>query len=413
MSFIQRISRYFDINGQNSLRFKPINEWPKNQSTCMSFFIFCPNHQKIAVCDNIESYGELIVWLPHICLSPDFKKRMTAEDGICLILSDGDSRLFAKYKEKKPFDINVSGVALNLMQTKYGFTRFMCFTRLHSDNPVLQCYRKTSRIIWLSSEYFPKDFTDIAGHSVVYINSIYNNLDEMMNEIRIIQTIYDQRLPEFISNYSIDAEPVYQEHLILKYFNIEEKQIELFLMDFIEHCFPHMSMTFPSFKTYLKKYSFVESEKCLRRMFYSFAQYYDRSTILIEGTLLIGLAFLDIECLPYECRIKFVFHYYDFDRDRYLSEEEFREMVRDIDTNQSQEVIERVVSDNMLLNESEKGISLHEFQFRVQHNWLEGTDRLCRFDFPFLRKILSDLENRKKSGLKKRLNQYFRRLLND
>ena len=88
-------------------------------------------------------------------------------------------------------------------------------------------------------------------------------------------------------------------------------------------------------------------------------------------------------------------------------------MVRDIDTNQSQELIERVVSDNMLLNESEKGISLQEFLFRVEENWLERTDMLCRFDFPILRKILSDLENREKSGFKKLLNQYFRLLSNN
>ena len=71
-------------------------------------------------------------------------------------------------------------------------------------------------------------------------------------------------------------------------------------------------------------------------------------------------------------------------------------MVRDIDTNQSQEVIERVVSDNMFMNESEIGMTFEEFFFPVRANWLEGTDRLCRFDFPILRKILSDFENKEK-----------------
>ena len=88
-------------------------------------------------------------------------------------------------------------------------------------------------------------------------------------------------------------------------------------------------------------------------------------------------------------------------------------MVRDIDTNQSQEEIERVVSDNMFMNESEKGMKFEEFYFRVREDWLEGTDELCRIDSRILSKILSDLENKEKSGFEKRLNQYFRRLLND
>ena len=78
----------------------------------------------------------------------------------------------------------------------------------------------------------------------------------------------------------------------------------------------------------------------------------------------------------------------------------------DIDTNQSQEEIERVVSDNMFINESEKGMTFEEF-FRVNENWLEGTDRLCRFDFPILRKILSDLEIKEKMFSKKASKSIF------
>ena len=82
-------------------------------------------------------------------------------------------------------------------------------------------------------------------------------------------------------------------------------------------------------------------------------------------------------------------------------------MVTDIDTNQSQDVIERVVSDNMLLNESEKGISLQEFQSRVEENWLVGTDELFRFVFEILKKILLDLENKEKSGFKRSFETIF------
>ena len=418
MSCIQRISRYFGITGQKSFRLKPINECPKNKMVfdCMSYFIFCPKHRNIAICDDIDSRRELAVGLPQIYLSPDYNKRMTAEDGICLILSDGDSRLFSKYKEQKPFDTNVSIViVLHLMRVKCGFTRFICFTRLHSNNPEFQCCRKTSRIIWSNLEYLAKDLTDISGYPIRLMNC-YEAFENWMNRIRINQEFYDMILPGFIARYSMKNEPEYQEQQILKLFNITKKQIELFFIDFIEHCFPSISMTFHSFKTYLKKYGFVWCEKNLRRMFYGF--FYDSiqftGVCLVEGELLIGLSFLDNDCPSYVCRLRFVFRFYDFDRDGYLSEEELREMVRDIDTNQSQEVIERIVLDNTLLNGSPKGMTFEEFYTRVEENWLEGTHGLCRFDFPLMKKIISDLEkNKEKSGFKENLNQYFQRSLNN
>ena len=414
MSFIQRISRYFVELGRKSIRFKPINKCPKKRKIFdeMAFYIFCTKHKKIAVCDNIERHKELTIGLPYIYLSPDLKNRMTAEDGVSLILSDGDSRLFAKYKEERPFDTNtLEAFAFQLIQTKFGFTRFVCLVGLHSDNPVLQCCRKTSRIIWLNAEYFPKDFTNILGD---FLKSTID-FEKLMNDIRMEYGIYSVLCPPFIPSYSIDGESEYDEHNILKSFDVTEKQIEFFFFDFIEHCFPAIYMTFLPFKTYLKEYGFVESEKCLQRMFYGFALHLINpdDIALLEGDLLIGLAFLDNGCPSYECRLEFVFRYYDFDRDGYLSEEEFKEMIRDIDTNQTQEVIERIVLDNTLLNGSPNGMTFEEFYFGVREGWLEGTDRLCRFESQILGKILSDLKNREKSGFKKRLNQYFRRLFND
>ena len=85
---------YFKNIGGKSLRLKPINKCPKNMKRfdCMSYFIFCPKHQKIAVCDNCEIQRELAVWLPFIYLSSDIKHRFTELEGLSLILSDGDSK---------------------------------------------------------------------------------------------------------------------------------------------------------------------------------------------------------------------------------------------------------------------------------------------------------------------------------
>ena len=116
----------------------------------------------------------------------------------------------------------------------------------------------------------------------------------------------------------------------LKSLEITKKQIELFLFDYIEHCYPTLFMSFVSFEDYLRKYSeFRFEDKWLRRVFNGYADHSNEcgSRIFLDDLLLI-LAFLDYDCPSYECRLEFVLHYYDLDRDGYLSEEEFREMVR-------------------------------------------------------------------------------------
>ena len=400
--------------GEKSFRLKPLNKWRKNETVLhiISYFIFCPKHQKIAICDNPNIHREIAVYVPFIYLSPNIKHRLTELEGLSLILSDGDSKLMAKYKEERPFDTNISYLKRDYSRySKIVFSNFWCFARLHSDNPILQCCRKTSRILWMSAEDFRNDDINCMWSPL----SKTNKLDSFFNRIRIFTRVSESPFLSWTKNYHLKDEPHTQGQMVLKTLKITKKQIKLFICDYIEHCYPTPVMSFVSFKVYLRKYcEFSVEEKWLRRLFNGCASYHENFGYSIHfENLLICLAYLDYECPSVRCRVPFIFLYYDFDRDGYLSEEEFREMVRDIDTNQSHEEIERVVSDNMFINESEEGISFQEFQFRVDEKWLEGTEELCRYYSPILRKILSDLENKEKNGFKKRLNQYFRWLSND
>ena len=151
------------IDRRNSFLLKPINKSPKNVLVynCMSYFIYCPKHQKIAVCHNYEINRELAVNLPFIYLSSNIKTKITEEEGLSMILSDGDSLLMAKYKEERPFDTNISFVKyIEIKKSKINFTNLRCFARLHSDNPVLQCCRKTSKIPWMSAKDFQNNETN-------------------------------------------------------------------------------------------------------------------------------------------------------------------------------------------------------------------------------------------------------------
>ena len=332
--------------------------------------------------------------------------RITEVEGLSLILSDGDSRLMAKYKEERPFDSNIVYMErLDLKKFKISLTEYWCFARLHSDNPGLQRCRKTSRILWTSAKDFGNDDINCLWSTTFKTKELYKYLVDIGVFHSCLIELYNKRM----LSYELEAQPQNQSQAILKSLKITKKQIELFLNDFIEHCYPTLVMSFISFKDYFRKYcDFSVEDKWLRRLFNGCTIPSDEIiSFVFFDALLMSLAFLDIDCTSYSCRLNFVFRYYDFDRDGYLSEEELREMVRDIDTNQSQEVIERVVSDNMFMNESEKGISLQEFKFRVGEHWLEGTDGLCRFDYPILRKILSDLETKEKSCFEKALKSMF------
>ena len=325
-----------------------------------------------------------------------------------------ETKLMAKYKEERPFDTNISEKErFEFSRFKINYIEYRCTARLHIDNPELQCCRKTSRIVWMSAEDFKNDDINCLWSSTSPMNTmqIYQCIDQK----KILHFCMNDDYMEWMLSYELEAQPQNQGQAILKSLEITEKHIEFFKNDFIEHCYPTAFMSFVSFKDYLRKYcEFPLEDKWLRRVFNGYADHTEEfGSHFFFDDLLLCLAFLDFDCPSHECRLDFVFGYYDFDRDGYLSEEEFREMVRDIDTNQSQDVIERVVSDNMLLNESDKGMTYEEFYIRVDENWLVGTDRLYRFDYQILRIILFHLENREKSGFKKRLNQYFRRLLND
>ena len=144
-------------------RLKPINKSPKNQNVFnnMAFIIFCPKHRKIAVSDNFDERRELSVLYPFVYLSSELEKRLTIEECISLILSDGNPELITLYKEEQPFESNVLYVwSTRMKKFKFGFTRSVCLVRLHSDNPVLQCCRKTSLIIWLEIEHIVNNYMD-------------------------------------------------------------------------------------------------------------------------------------------------------------------------------------------------------------------------------------------------------------
>ena len=381
-------------------RLKPINKSPKKVFNCMVYVIFCPKHRKIAVSDNFKERRELAIWLPFLYLSSDIKERLTVVESISLILSDGNPQLMAVYKKEQPFDSNVSYVRRAFLKDYYRtYTRSFCMVRLHSDNPVLQCCRKTSRILWIDIEKVLNDYIDClwGPECLYYFWHFDRDFKRLRQEHHIDIGRYVHKLEE-------------NDRQVLKSLKINDKEIQLFYIDFTKHCFPSDAMSFISFKEYLRKYGFKTSEKSMKRLFNGFmkdTKFYShfRHDLLFEE-LLLGLAHIDTQCFFNDSRLEFIFRYYDFDGDEYLSKEEFREMIEDIHKNETSDMIDSIVNDYwFIINPFEEGIDYDEFWDSVHNPSIILPDSLCQFENRILLKIISTLETRIK-GIVSRIKTY-------
>ena len=393
-------------------RLKPINRSPKNQKVFhnMAFAIFCPKHRKIAVSDNYDAQKELAIWLPFVYLSSDTKKRLTVEESISLILSDGKPELMAAYKKEQPFDSNGSFVyCIKMKEFNFGFTRLVCLVRLHSDNPVLQCCRKTSRIIWLDIEHiFTNKMVGLWGPQIKFY------AEQIDVDFQTVRHDYNN-----ISSLFLQDPLAGSDQEILKSLNISEKQMQLFYMDFIDQCFPISCICFASFKEYLGKYGFKKTEKSMKRLFNAFLKYEisidDEENCLAFEEILLGLALIDPQCVSNYSRLKFIFRYYDFDRDGYLSKEELREMIEDIHENEASDMIDILVADYwFLMSPLDKGVDFEMFWQSLRDHTLIIPNTLCRHEFRVLLKIISTLEEKnegKVSRIKTFVSHYYRKIL--
>ena len=169
-------------------------------------------------------------------------------------------------------------------------TQFLwCFARLHSDNSVLQCCRKMSSfILWMSAEVYQKNGLNCLWVTLSKTNGFYKCWDQ----IWIYNNVLKDAFLKWAETYHFENPPQNKGQMILK------EQIELFLIDYIEHCFPTCVMSFLSFKVYLRKFcEFFVEEKMLKRIFNCFAVNWNPfSGYVCLASLLKGLAYFDSEC---------------------------------------------------------------------------------------------------------------------
>ena len=380
----------FESSYEKSFNFIPINKWPKNKKVfdIISFVIFCPKHRKIEIIRN-ESEKDITLGFPFIYLSSYIKIDDLIDDTLCLILSGGDSELMAKYKEVLPFDTNVSHVlSLRLRQFKFGFTRFTCFVRIHSKNHGLECCLSIPTLAWynmISRNYYFRDFWE--PEATKFIRKFNEYMKSIRNENEVIQDLYPHHMPLSAIYYSKSKQIEYNLD-VLKTLNISEKDIQLFFMEFIEHCFPSVYMSFISYKLFLNNLGLTIPDGLMKLLFIII----DNQDFLSFEELLTALICLDPHCPDINTRFKLKFKYYSTYmsalRNAYLIEKNLFAMVSDTHSHESEEVIKTIVTDYMALkNPSSEGLTYNDFEKGVISGTIEGTDRLFRLKFPLFRRI--------------------------
>ena len=271
-------------------------------------------------------------------------------------------------------------LSLRLRQFKFGFTRFVCFVRIHSDNPVLKCCPYNSNLAWYCENTIDDYIFEVLWGPEM-ARFIFK-FDEYMNAIRNEYEIIQEHTPA-LGIYHCKIQQRNMDLAILKYLNITEKDLHLFYIEFIEHCFPSVYLTFYSMEKFLENFDLTIPAYLVERFFNTDI----RNQFSFED-LLITLTCMDPHCPHIERRFMFIFRYYDNKREGYLNEVELRKMVRDIHRTESQEVIDRKVADYMALKDnSSEGLTYNDFKKGVISGTIEGTDRLFRLKFPLFRRI--------------------------
>ena len=357
-----------------SRRLTPINKAPSdNIYDSLAFVIFCPQHKKMAVCSTEHTGGTSAVWLPFIYLSSTLGWNEAINDGLALILSDNDNEILNKLKSEHPWDVCI----LHLLRTQLPhtlryITRLICLARLHSKSKSLVCCRKTSRISWI---YFDQ-IKNVENLWAQEVKACSKKVYSDMTDPEIYQIVVEHDL-DWALKYVPRDPPRNEEEDMLRHLGINEKHIERVLIDFLEHCFPAYLMTFHSFKNYFSKYGFNYEDNRMAKYFTAFN--FSGSGYLNFHELLLGMACVEPDVYNGSSRVKFIFRFYDMDRDGLLNQNDFIPLVKDLNPGMAENLVIEKVKENMrVMKATANGVAFQEFSTSIGTRKFRGTSGLCR-----------------------------------
>lgn len=298
--------------------------------------------------------------------------------GLLIVLSGGDKKQFLALKSQPPYQemSSMHMLRLQLPHTRRFITRHIYYVKLDpekSNGQPFKCCLNTKRLEWMSMETVANGLVKQSWGP------------EMAKFCSLAMTAFTQEIAEYTLEDALAFvprdPPRNLEESILRSIQITEKDVERLYLDFLDHCFPSAYKSIDSFKNYMKEYAFESNDTRLERLFKAFNQ--QNNGRLSFHEFLIGLALMEPFSQHGELRTSFIFRYYDYDGDGYLSKEELSQMVGDIYSKESKEEIAKKVAAAMvdIPNKPINGrvlISLDNFCEAVGEHKFRGTSNLCR-----------------------------------
>ncbi|XP_054167537.1 uncharacterized protein LOC128964591 [Oppia nitens] len=366
----------------------------------LAYIIYCPDHQKIAIS---RSDKDKPSWLPFIACPNNKTWKDASIDGVSIIFNRQDAELDAKLGTKIPTkDERCLQVFRTQMPDKRFKTLVVWFVALGNEDKgkkdksggrhrsgtksnkevksePFKCCQPTKRIHWIPVS-----------------EAIAGKIDKVWGpEVQNFAKIAKQDKPTDLSEESLDRamfyvpkdQPRNVEQALVKGAGIGNKEAQVIYEDFIQHCFPSLSMSFDSFKDYMIKYleDYTADDDRFPLLYNAFN--YNKNNCLDFHEMLLGVASMEPSAPNAEARLKFVFRYYDTNNDGKLSSDEFKKLVKAMSVGSDENSINNKVREAWTAMGATDTVDVVAFCKAVSEQKFRGTSALCRVTKPIVPQI--------------------------
>lgn len=346
---------------------------------CCCFLFYCGKHKQILLTKGNMKF------FPHAQLHPgkpwhDYSKetavQLLCEEQIALVDP------FARFTLMHLF-------RLQLPQSQRFITRLVYLVELKPDSKEIPCCQNTRALRWFSrDDCASSNIPNLWGPEVSFFASALKKADKKVENPQVEYSLEDA-YKYILADGAADEKP-----LSAMMANLNVSDTERVFADFVEHTFPSFFLTRDSFTAYMVRHQIETRPKIINRFYCTFRL---RNKKYLQFTeLVLGLASIDQRTVHADGRVKYVFRYYDRDKDWYLNFGEFRLLMRDINAKVTdREVLEEMAKIGVESVNKQEMISFRAFKKAVGAHTFRGTSHLCRSKVSPFTQITRSLAARK------------------
>ncbi|CAH1800796.1 unnamed protein product, partial [Owenia fusiformis] len=205
------------------------------------------------------------------------------------------------------------------------------------------------------------------------------------NEVHPLNMLHDQ-IPDLIDTKQVDSSQSSMQELLLRAAKLGKKEQEKIYSQYTDACYPSSMMNETSFNKYIVKKGFKGDNDSLKSAFRAFDRH-DRKLLSFHD-ILQGLGCMEPATqhggTPAEIRCRYIFRYYDNNKDGILQFTEFKQLVRDIRRLKNLPIDEEsvdkdaVASAKVFAVEAKDNLPLADFLAAVGQLKFRGTSLLFR-----------------------------------